>query len=686
MLKRPYSEIGSNALEEPDQSINSATAEPNLKPDEVVEPTAEKPEIRRGWDPGIWLQRRLTRWRRQLPMINEYEKKYLEWENRALRKESLSLRFRAKSGENLLNLLPQAFALVRVASQRTIGLRHYDVQMIGGMALFEGMIAEMDTGEGKTLTATSAIYLRALVGKGSHLATVNDYLASRDAEEMSPIYELLGLSVGCVQTEDNQDDRRNAYASDITYGTAKEFGFDFLRDRLLLRRLGRNAADFLGLGSSQRWDDSGDKPVQRGNYFVVVDEVDSVLIDEARTPLIIGSIGETVRDIIVATYQWAAKVAPQFIEEDHFEADDDTKKIELTSSGRQFLRRLPKGDLVDGVGLVDLYDYTERSIKVLRDFHLDQQYIVRDDEIVIVDEFTGRLGEGRKWRDGIHQAIEAKEAVEISVPTGQAARVTVQDLFLRYPHRSGMTGTALSSVREFRKIYKMPVVRIPTNRPILREGLATRVFGNSEVKWEAIVEDIQEIHRQGRPILVGTRSIDKSVLLSSLLTAAGIPHEVLNANEIAKEAEIVIKAGQPGRVTVATNMAGRGTDIKLAAGIAENGGLHVICTEMHDAQRIDRQLCGRCGRQGDLGTFQHFISLDDEILKNAYGPQYSEKMAELGDKLSNEVNQYERLFRRAQRKVERRHFRDRNVLLHHERERKKMQREMGQDPYLDTAE
>ncbi len=629
---------------------------------------------------------RLTRWRSLVEQIGQHEERYLLSDDRALRKESLSLRFRAKSGESLESLVPEAFALVRVAAQRTIGLRHYDVQLIGGMALFEGTIAEMDTGEGKTLTATCPLYLRALVGKGVHLATVNDYLASRDAEEMGPVYEFLGLTVGCVQSQDSQEQRRAAYGCDITYGTAKEFGFDFLRDRLLLRRLGRKSGDFLGLGSSQRWDDSGDKPVQRGAYFALVDEADSVLIDEARTPLIIGSIGDSVRDTIVATYQWAAEVAPQFAEDEHFEADDDTKKIELTAIGRQLVRRLPKPDLVRGVGLIDLYEYTERAIKVRRDFHRDQQYVVRDGEIVIVDEYTGRLGEGRKWRDGIHQAIEAKEEVEVTVPTGQAARVTVQDLFLRYPYRAGMTGTAMSAAREFRKIYKMPVVRIPTNRPIRRKELDTRVFGSSEAKWEAIVEDVQEKLREGRPVLIGTRSIDKSIVLSQLLHAAGIPHQVLNAHEVAKEAEIVTAAGQPGRVTVATNMAGRGTDIKLGPGVAEQGGLHVICTEMHDSFRIDRQLYGRCGRQGDPGSYQQYLSLDDEVLKNAYGPQYAAKMEKLGKQRRGETRRFERLFRRAQRKVERKHFRDRNVLLYHERERKKMQREMGQDPYLDTAE
>ena len=350
------------------------------------------------------------------------------------------------------------------------------------------------------------------------------------------------------------------------------------------------------------------------------------------------------------------------------------------------MRSLPAPDLLRGVGLIDLYEYTERAIKVHRDFHLDRQYVVRDGEIVIVDEFTGRLAEGRKWRDGIHQAIEAKEKVEVSVPTGQAARITIQDLFLRYRFLSGMTGTAITSAREFRKIYHTPVIRVPTNRPIRRQALRVCVFGTSEQKCTAIVEEIQQLHAAGRPVLIGTRSIDKSETLSRMLTAAGIEHCVLNANEIAKEADIVAQAGQRGKVTVATNMAGRGTDIKLEAGVAELGGLQVIGTEMHDAARIDRQLYGRCGRQGDPGTFRQYLALDDEIIRSGLGPDYADKVEGVGMRSTGPLNQYARMFRRAQRKVERHHLRDRNMLLHHEKERKKMQREMGQDPFLDTAD
>lgn len=632
------------------------------------------------------VQRRLASWANLLPTLDRLEGELEKEADRDLRKRSLSLRFRAKSGEPLASLVPEGFALVREAARRAIGMRHFDVQMIGGMALFHGAIAEMDTGEGKTLTATLPLYLHALIGKGVHLATVNDYLAVRDCQQMGPVYQLLGMTVGVVETPDAPNKRREAYACDITYGTAKEFGFDFLRDRLLLRRMGRNEADFLGEGSTHRWDDSGDKPVQRGAHFVLVDEADSILIDEARTPLIISALGDKVREQVVATFQWGAQHCGQFVEHEHYDYDHDTHKAELTTAGRQLVRTLPQAEAMRSVGLVDLYQYMERAIKVDRDFKLERQYVVREGEIVIVDEYTGRLAEGRKWRDGIHQAIEAKEGVEVTVPTGQAARITIQDLFLRYRHLAGMTGTAVTAAREFRKIYKTRVVRIPTNRPANRSRLPEQVFGTSEQKWTAIVEEVSTLHRQGRPILIGTRSIDKSELLSKLLTQVNVPHLVLNAKEIAKEAEIVAQAGQPGRVTVATNMAGRGTDIKLGPGVADIGGLHVICTELHDAARIDRQLIGRCGRQGDLGTFRQYMALDDEIIRTGLGPKTAKRIEAIGKASGSDQTRFLRNFRRAQRKVEKRHFRDRTILLHHEKERKKMQAEMGQDPYLDTAD
>jgi preprotein translocase subunit SecA len=616
----------------------------------------------------------------------QHEDRYEQLNDYELRKESLSLRFRAKSGEPLERLLCEAYALVRVAAQRAIGLRHYDVQMLGGVALFRSAVAEMDTGEGKTLTATLPLYVHSLIGKGAHLATVNDYLAVRDAETMGPVYHLLGLTVGVIQTKDTPDQRRQAYHCDITYGTAKEFGFDFLRDRLLLRRMGHDMAGFLGQGSSHRWDTSGEQPVQRGFHFCLVDEADSILIDEARTPLIIGSLPGDALEQIIASFQWSAANCEKFEEDVDFDYDNETKRVELLGEGRRLMRTIPRDEVLRSVGLVDLYQYMERAIKVDRDFQLDREYVIEDGEIVIVDEFTGRKSEGRKWRDGIHQAIEAKEGVEVTVPTGQAARITIQDLFLRYKNLAGMTGTASSSSREFRKIYKTPVQRIPTNRKILRWRLPDRMFGTSAGKWEAIVAEVKELHTIGRPVLIGTRSIEKSQSLSLLLEQAGIGHAVLNAHEIASEAEIVARAGEFGRVTVATNMAGRGTDITLPRDVSELGGLHVICTELHDSARIDRQLYGRCGRQGDPGTCRQYISIEDDILETAHGKRRAEKIRKKTAVDRQLGAASVRAIRQAQRKVEKKYFRDRSVMLHHEKERKKIQREMGQDPYLDTAD
>jgi len=629
--------------------------------------------------------RGLSRFVAKLRLIERFEKEYRDLSERDLRKQSLGLRHRAKSGEPLAKLLPEAFALVRVASERTLQMRHYDVQLIGGMIMFNGAIAEMETGEGKTLTATLPMYLFALLGKGAHMATVNDYLASRDAELMKPVYNALGMSIGVVESQMQSDVRRKAYACDITYGTAKEFGFDFLRDRLLLRQIREQGLGVLGQLMSGK-NDKHEQPVQREHYFALVDEADSVLIDEARTPLVISAIPGEAEKQAVACHQWAAKSQGEFEEDKHYEYDHDRKAVELNVTGRILVRQLPKPKILDSVGLVDLYDYIERAIKVDRDFKRDQHYVIRDGEVVIVDESTGRIAEGRKWSYGIHQAIEAKEEVEVTVATGQAARITVQDLFLRYQYLGGMTGTASSSKREFQKIYKLNVIKCPTNRVVQRKIWPDRVFGHEEAKWQAIVEEIREIHAQGRPILIGTRTIEKSEHLAKLLAAEGIEHEVLNAHQVAVEAEIVSKAGQPGKVTVATNMAGRGTDIKLADGVMEAGGLHVICTELHDSARIDRQLVGRCGRQGDPGTVRQFLSLDDDCIRIGMGPEKAKKMTKLGDGQSKELPSYAKLFRQAQRKIETKHFRDRKVLLHHEKQRKKMHREMGQDPYLDSPD
>ncbi|HVX11772.1 MAG TPA: preprotein translocase subunit SecA [Pirellulales bacterium] len=633
---------------------------------------------------GASVQRRLSNWQALLPKVTEFETGLQRLSDHELRKQSLSLRYRAKSQEPLDRLMPEAYALVREAGRRTINMRHFDVQILGGIAMHNHAIVEMQTGEGKTLTATLPVYLHALTGRGVQLATVNDYLARRDAEWMGPIYDMLGMSVGVIESQMSQPARRKAYASDVTYGTAKEFGFDFLRDRLLLRRINEGLTDFLG-GMLGQQGPTAEEPVQRAANFVVVDEADSILIDEARTPLIISALPTEEEKIAVECYRWSAKVSGEFEDEEHYTYDHEKQSVELTPEGRQLVRTLPKPPAMDAVGMFTIYEYIERAIKVNRAFTLDRQYVVRDGEIVIVDEYTGRLSEGRKWRDGIHQAIEAKESVEVTVATGQAARVTVQDFFLRYEQLTGMTGTAISSAGELRKIYEVDVIPIPTNRPAIRRRLPDRTFGTEDKKWEAIVAEVRELHDQGRPVLIGTRSIDKSVHLAGLLKKAGIEHQVLNAHQIAAEADIVARAGLKGRVTVSTNMAGRGTDIKLGENVSELGGLHVILTEMHDSARIDRQLIGRCGRQGDPGTYRQYLSLDDDILLAGLGPDKAEKLKDLGKSSAGSFDHLSRLFRKAQRIIERRHFRDRRVLMYYEKERQKLQKQMGQDPYLDTA-
>jgi preprotein translocase subunit SecA len=626
---------------------------------------------------------RMAQWAKLVPKIGAMEPELLTLNDEQLRKRSLSLRYRAKSGEPLSKLLVEAYALVREAGRRTINMRHFDVQLLGGIAMYNRSIAEMQTGEGKTLAATLPMYLYALVGKGAHLATVNDYLARRDADWMAPIYRALGMTVGVIETPMSQDQRRKSYQCDVTYGTAKEFGFDFLRDRLLMRRISEGQGDLLG-GMLGHRNESSEKPVQGAAYFALVDEADSILIDEARTPLIISALPTEEQKRELECYRWSAGLAHLFIEDEDYEFDHEKKTIELTRDGRQKARTLDMPPALDTLGMVNIYQFIERSILVEREYKLDRQYVVRDGEIVIVDEFTGRLAEGRKWREGLHQAVEAKQGVEVTLATGQAARITIQDFFLRYERLAGMTGTAIDSASELRRIYRCHVVSIPTNRPAIRQRLRTQVFGTEEAKWNAVIEEICRLYEQGRPMLIGTRSIDKSEILSRLLTQRGVEHQVLNANHIAAEAEIVAQAGVQGRVTVSTNMAGRGTDIKLGAGVSELGGLHVILTEMHDAARIDRQLSGRCGRQGDPGTYRQYLSLEDDLLLAGLGPKKSDRLKAFGKTASGALDRFSPLFRRAQRIVEARHFRQRRALMYFEKERKKMQQQMGQDPYLDT--
>ena len=602
----------------------------------------------------------------------------------ALKRLGQALAYRARSGEDVDSLIIDSFAATREAGRRRLGMRHYDVQLLAGVALVHGAIVEMQTGEGKTLVATLPLVLYGLAGKGAHLATVNDYLARRDAEWMTPIYEALGMSVGIVESQMDFDARRRAYARDVTYGTAKEFGFDFLKDRLIGRQLadgsGETGAALTGASAG-----GAAKLLQRPFWFALVDEADNVLIDEARTPLIIASPPGEAQAAEQALFRFAASAAAVLEADADYEKDPQKQTCELLGRGRSRVRALDRPPELESTSLLGMYDAVERALRARNFFLPDRQYVVREGKIVIIDEFTGRAAEGRTWRDGLHQAVEAQAGVEITVPSGHAARITIQDLFARWPHLAGMTGTIATSARELARTYDVDVAVVPTNKPAIRERLPPVVCGDYREKLERIVADVAAMHALGRPVLIGTRSIDKSEDLSRLLEQAGLRHVVLNARHIQKEAEIVSEAGQRGRITVSTNMAGRGTDIKLDEGVKELGGLHVVCTELHDSARIDRQLIGRCGRQGDPGTWRQFLALDDDILIAGYGPKRAGRIAAgLRNRLGNAAA-LERTFRRAQQRVEARHVRQRRVLEYVERQRAEAHIQMSQDPYLDAA-
>jgi len=563
-------------------------------------------------------------------------------------------------------------------------MRHYDVQMLAGSALVKGAIAEMQTGEGKTLVATLPLVLYALAGKGAHLATVNDYLARRDAEWMTPIYEALGLKVGIVESQMDFDERRKAYACDVTYGTAKEFGFDFLKDRLIKRQLDEGSGD-LGAQLTGGSTAGGAKLLQRPFWFALVDEADNVLIDEARTPLIIASPPGEAQAAEQALFRFAANVATSLEADEDFEQDIQKQTCELLGRGRSRVRAFERPAELDSTSLLEIYDAVERALRARRFFSRDRQYVVRDGKIVIIDEFTGRAAEGRSWKDGLHQAVEAQEEIEVTVPSGHAARITIQDLFARWPHLAGMTGTIATSAGELSRTYDVAVAVVPTNRPAIRQRLPAAVCADQTDKFARIVAEVAEMHAVGRPVLIGTRSIDKSEKLSQMLTEAGLVHTVLNARHIEREAEIVSQAGQHGQITVSTNMAGRGTDIKLGDGVQELGGLHVICTELHDSARIDRQLVGRCGRQGDPGTWRQYVSLDDDILVQGYGPQRTKRItAGLRSRLGGNPESLLKTFKGAQERVEARHRRQRRILEYVERQRAESHIQMSQDPYLDS--
>ncbi len=559
--------------------------------------------------------------------VNALEEEYRQLSDDDIKAKTESFKERIRYGETADALLPEAFALVREAAGRVIGERHYDVQMLGGVVLHQGKIAEMKTGEGKTLTSTLPIYLNALTGKGVHVVTVNDYLAMRDANWMGRVYEALGLTTACIvgqgvsyQYTTNVADtdevsietanlmpvtRREAYACDITYGTNNEFGFDYLRDNMV---------------------SSLEDMVQRDLHFAIVDEVDSILIDEARTPLIISAPASESGKLS----ERFARIVPKLQAEKHYTVDEKMKVVTLTDEGITEVERMLGMGNMYASGNVEYVHHLEQSLKAEIIFKLDRDYVVKEGQVIIVDDFTGRLMPGRRYSEGLHQAIEAKESVTVQKETRTLATITFQNYFRLYDKLSGMTGTASTSAEEFAKVYELDVVEIPTHRGMQRKDYPDVVYKNEEAKFRAITKRVAEITKTGQPILIGTIAIEKSEYLSALLTREGIEHRVLNAKQHEKEALIINQAGPKGNVTIATNMAGRGTDIKLGEGVKELGGLFIIGTERHEARRIDNQLRGRAGRQGDPGASQFYVSLEDELMRRVGGDRMQGMMTKLG--------------------------------------------------------
>lgn len=551
-------------------------------------------------------------------------------------------------------LVALAFALVREVADRVLGQRHYPSQIAGGFALLNGLVAEMETGEGKTLTATLPACAAALAGIPVHVITVNDYLTARDAQAMGPVYRMLGLSVGTVVHGQTPAQRRAAYACDVTYCTNKELAFDYLRDRLALKgrpnRAQLQLSRLFGEGAPVR------QLVLRGLYFAIVDEADSVLVDEARTPLIIA--GPTGQSPEADMYETALGLARSLESGEHYTVDAKDRQIYFTDAGRERL-----GELASDLGGVwngprRREELAAQALSALHLYQRDTHYLVKDDKVQIVDEFTGRVLEGRTWERGLHQMIEAKEGVPLTSQQSTLARITYQRFFRRYLWLAGMTGTAREVAGELWSVYRLAVLRIPTHRPVVRSRLPDEVYATAEEKWRAVMVAVRSRHARGQPVLIGTRSVAASEHLSRLLSAEGLPHVLLNARQDQEEADIVARAGEPGRITVATNMAGRGTDIRLAPGVAELGGLHVIATELHEARRIDRQLYGRCGRQGDPGSFQALASLEDELPRVHLGA-----LARWGRARRLPQSVLRALVRRAQRGAESAHSRARRELL-----------------------
>ena len=575
--------------------------------------------------------------------INPLEDGLKKLSDSSLANKTNEFKARLAKGETLDDILPEAFAVIREASRRVLGMRHFDTQLIGGIILHRGNIAEMCTGEGKTLVATAPVYLNALEGKGVHVITVNDYLAKRDSEWMGQVYKFLGLSVGLIVHDLDFNQRKIAYNSDITYGTNNEFGFDYLRDNMVT---------------------SLDQMVQRPLHYCLIDEVDSILIDEARTPLIISGPGQKSTD----AYYTVAKLVPQLKKEEDYTIDEKQKTVAPTEAGVAKMEKLLHVENLYDAENLELNHLFVQALRAQTMMTRDKDYVVKDGEVVIVDEFTGRLMYGRRYSDGLHQAIEAKEGLEVQRESQTLATITFQNYFRMYDKLAGMTGTAKTEEQEFIKIYGLPVLQVPTNKPIQRKDLPDVIFKNKRGKYKAVVREVERRHATGQPILIGTTSIEQSEELSHMLDQANIPHSVLNAKYHEREAAIVALAGQKGAVTIATNMAGRGTDISLGEGVAELGGLAIIGTERHESRRIDNQLRGRAGRQGDPGSSQFFLSLEDDLLRIFGGDNIKSFMEKMGLEEDEPINSrmVSNAIQKAQKRVEARNFDIRKYVLEYD--------------------
>ena len=575
--------------------------------------------------------------------INELEPQVEQLDDNGLAARTVEFRERFAKGEPLDDLLPETFAVIREASRRILGERHFDVQLVGGVVLHQGCIAEMKTGEGKTLTSTLAVYLNSLTGKGVHVVTVNDYLATRDAEWMGQVYRFLGMNVGRIVHDMGDSERREAYRADVTYGTNNEFGFDYLRDNMKF---------------------SLDDFCQRGFNFAIVDEVDSILIDEARTPLIISGPADISTDL----YKNVNRIMKKFKRDEHYLVDEKGRQVSLTEEGIALGEHLLKVENLYDPRNIEYLHHLNQSLKAHVLFKKDVDYIVKSGQVVIVDEFTGRTMEGRRYSDGLHQALEAKEHVKIERENQTLASITFQNYFRMYDKLAGMTGTADTEAPEFKKIYDLDVVVLPTHMEMVRKDYADVIYKNENAKYRSVINEIKEKHENGQPVLVGTISIDVSEKISQMLKKAKIPHDVLNAKHHEREAEIIAQAGQSGKVTIATNMAGRGTDIKLGEGVVEAGGLHILGTSRHESRRIDNQLRGRSGRQGDPGSSRFYLSLEDDLLRIFGSGRISGIMDKLGMEEDEPIehNMITRAIENAQRKVEGHHFDIRKHLLEYD--------------------